>query len=235
MAELIVALDYPDRASALRMAERLQGVVCWVKVGLELYTACGPDIVLALKERGFKVFLDLKLMDIPNTVRGAVRAACDHQVDMLTLHLFGGREMVEAALQARTDSTFPGEGGPLLFGVTLLTSLTAENLPWDCELATGELILLLARQGADWGLDGVVCSGLEVRAIKESVSRPLLCLTPGIRAAGPTDDQRRTVTPEAALAAGSDYLVVGRPITAAIDPEKQANVFRSIIEGYVSP
>jgi orotidine-5'-phosphate decarboxylase len=227
MAELIVALDYPDRTSALQMAERLEGVVPWVKVGLELYTACGPEILHALKRRGFKVFLDLKLMDIPKTVHGAVRAACALEAEMLTLHLFGGREMVEAALQARDMA---GDG-PLLFGVTLLTSLTAEHLPWPCELATGELILHLARAGSEWGVDGVVCSGQEVRAIKRSAGRPLLCLTPGIRGSGPTGDQRRTMTPEAALAEGSDFLVVGRPITAAPDPEKQARALQELVAG----
>jgi orotidine-5'-phosphate decarboxylase len=235
MAELIVALDFPDRVSALKMVDRLEGVTSWFKVGLELYTACGPEIVKDLKQREYKVFLDLKLMDIPNTVYGTVRAAGTLDVDMLTLHLFGGREMILAALQARDEIVPPGGGGPLLFGVTLLTSLTAEHLPWPCELATGELILHLARQGADWGLDGVVCSGQEVRAIKRSTTRPLLCLTPGIRLPGPSGDQKRTVTPDAAVAAGSNYLVVGRPIIAAQNPREQAMVFLKAVAGNPTP
>jgi orotidine-5'-phosphate decarboxylase len=235
MAQLIVALDFSDRISALKMVDRLEGVTRWFKVGLELYTACGPDIVRTLKHRGFKVFLDLKFMDIPNTVHGAVRAARALDVDMLTLHLLGGREMIAAALQARDENISSEESGPLLFGVTLLTSLTAAHLPWPSELATGELILHLAHQGADWGLDGVVCSGQEVRSIKRSTTRPLLCLTPGIRHAGPSDDQKRSVTPEAALAAGSDFLVVGRPIIAAQDPREQAMTFLKAVDGFSSP
>ena len=229
MAELVVALDFPDSTSALNMVERLEDTARWFKVGLELYTACGPEIVQALKQRGCKVFLDLKLMDIPNTVRGAVRSACRLKVDMLTLHLLGGREMIAAARQAR-DELSPSGTGALLFGVTVLTSMTAEDLPWPCALDTPELVLHLARHGSAWGLDGVVCSGQEVSALKGSAPS-LLCLTPGIRLSGPSEDQKRTMSPQDAVAAGSDFLVVGRPITAAKDPRAQAELFQAAIEG----
>jgi orotidine-5'-phosphate decarboxylase len=234
MPELVVALDYPDARSALGMAQLIAGEVRWVKVGLELYTACGPEIVRPLSQMGLKVFLDLKLMDIPNTVHGAVRAACALEVDMLTLHILGGREMVDAAVRARDDHHDKGGGRPLLFGVTLLTSLAAGDLPWPSELATGEVIAHLASRGAAWGLDGVVCSGAEVSRIKSSTPRPILCLTPGIRRSGPQGDQRRTATPEEAVAAGSDFLVVGRPITGSADPLEQTRAFQAAIQAAMS-
>lgn len=216
--ELIAALDFPARGAALRMARKLRGTAPWVKVGMELFTAEGPRIVRGLKALDFKVFLDIKLHDIPNTVRGAVLAACRLQADMLTLHLSGGERMIRAAV----DAAEKAEHRPLLFGVTILTSIAPGELPGfkaQSRKAFAAAARKLALQAQNWGMDGIVCSGHEVRGIKRAVD--LLCLTPGIRPDGNSensDDQRRTVTPFQAAESGADFLVVGRPITAAPDP-----------------
>ncbi len=224
MAELIVALDYTDPMDALSMADSLRGSSCWVKVGLELFTSEGPRIIQTLKGMGFKVMLDLKLFDIPNTVSGGVRAAALLEVDLITVHLLGGERMIRAA---RTVLDAENHGSkPLLFGVTVLTSMDQGELPGYTE-NLGDFALSLAQHGATWGLDGVVCSGNELKAIK-TCCPTLQCLTPGIRPAdAASDDQRRTVTPAQAVALGSDFLVVGRPITKAKDP---AGAARAIIE-----
>ncbi len=215
MAELIVALDTPDITQGLTLAQQLQGVVPWVKIGLELFTLGGPETVKACKKMGFKVFLDLKLYDIPNTVRGAVQAAARMGADMLTLHTQGGERMCCAAREALDEHA---ENTPLLFGVTVLTSMHNGELPGY----TGninEFTVQLAHAAAAWGLDGVVCSGHEVTTIKMSCGPNLLCLTPGIRPAGTEgNDQHRIMTPAQAMLSGTDFLVVGRPITQAQDP-----------------
>lgn len=220
MSELVVALDYADAASALEMGNRLRGCVPWVKVGLELFTVEGPRVVGALKALGFKVFLDLKFFDIPNTVEGAVRSAGYSGADMCNIHVLGGARMAEAALAGR-EAANPDM---LLFGVTLLTSMTAHDLPLETgEIQGPELALRLAISAKAYYLDGVVCSGLEVSDIKAATSGGLLCLTPGIRPeGGEHGDQRRVVTPADAVRAGSDYLVVGRPITGSAYPERDA-------------
>lgn len=211
MTLLIVALDLPDAQKALAMASRLQGVAPWVKVGLELFIAAGPEIISRLKKLGFAVFLDLKLYDIPNTVAGAVRSAMGAGCDMLTLHLQGGARMCEAAVEASLGRDL------LLLGVTALTSFAPGEMP-GIELSPGEFAWNLAAKAADWHLQGVVCSGFEAKRIK--VAFPgLLCVCPGIRpqALG-NDDQRRAMTPGEAVAAGADFIVVGRPILQAADP-----------------
>lgn len=220
MTELIVALDFPEASPAMDLAKRLAHRVHWFKVGLELFTAAGPDIVSALKGMGASVFLDLKLMDIPNTVRGAVASATRAGADMLTVHALGGIDMLRAAI----DGADAARGTrPLLLGVTLLTSLTATDLPW-CNVASDEeLVLRLARSCADSGLNGVVCSGREIAAVRRIVPPSFLCVVPGIRSQADAhrnapDDQKRTVTPAEAALAGAGFIVVGRPVTAATDP-----------------
>jgi orotidine-5'-phosphate decarboxylase len=232
MAELVVALDYPEAAPALDMARRLVGTAPWVKVGLELFTAEGPGLVADLKALGFRVFLDLKFLDIPNTVRGAVRSAARLGADMVNIHVLGGARMAEAALEGRDAGTAPGAEPPLLLGVTVLTSMADADLPVDYPGGAGALALELARRARGYYLDGVVCSGLEAARIKEACGAGFRCLTPGIRPTGGSDDQRRTVIPAQAVAAGADYLVVGRPVTQAPDPRSAAmDVLRDMRTG----
>lgn len=221
MAELIVALDYTDAEHALAAARTVQGTPLWMKVGLELFTREGPGVVRALQDMNFKVMLDLKMFDIPNTVKGGIRSACRLGVDLVTVHTLGGERMIRAAAEAIHESGSEGGATPKLFGITILTSMEQGELPgYTQDLATfaGEL----AASGKSWGLDGVVCSGHEVHTIKNRCP-DLLCLTPGIRpASGSSDDQRRVMTPAEAVRAGSDYLVVGRPITKADNPAEAA-------------
>lgn len=220
MPQLIVALDVPDREKALGIARELRGVLDWCKVGMELFTLGGPLLVERLKEQGFHVFLDLKFYDIPHTVARAVAAAASIGVDLLTLHCQGGERMCQAALEAR-DAVAAASSAPRLFGVTVLTSFGPGEMP-GVTAAPGIFAHELASAAAAWGLDGVVCSGQEVRAIKASAPA-LRCLCPGIRPGG-TDagDQRRTMTPAEAVRAGADYLVVGRPILQADAPARAA-------------
>ena len=227
MAQLIVALDYTNAEDALATAESLRGCPIWMKVGLELFTHEGPAVVKKLKDMGFKVMLDLKMFDIPNTVAGGVRSACLMGVDLITLHARGGERMIHAAVDAVRQSAEEGGPKPLLFAVTVLTSMAPGELPGYGENLSG-LAVDLAAGGQAWGLDGVVCSGHEVEAIK-SRCPGLMCLTPGIRPASgsASDDQRRIMTPAQAVRIGSDFLVVGRPITKAPVP---ADAARAILD-----
>lgn len=216
MSQLIIALDVPDREKALGISHELRGVLTWCKVGLELFTLGGPRLVERLKEQGFHVFLDLKFYDIPHTVARAVAAAVSLGVDLLTLHCQGGERMCCAALEAR-DKASHASSTPLLFGVTALTSFGPGEMP-GITAPPGIFARDLASAAATWGLDGVVCSGHEVHAIK-AAAPAFRCLCPGIRPGGAaTDDQRRTMTPAEAVVAGADYLVVGRPILEAPEP-----------------
>lgn len=214
---IVVALDYDKADTALAMADRLDPSLCRVKVGKELFTAAGPGLVRDLVARGFQVFLDLKFHDIPNTVAGAVRAAAELGVWMVNVHASGGERMMAAAAEALRPF---GDRRPLLIGVTVLTSTAPEELAAvgvnrDLE----EQVLALASLAKDNGLDGVVCSAREARALRRQCGEHFVLVTPGIRPAGaPSDDQQRIVTPARALELGADYLVIGRPITAAADP-----------------
>lgn len=213
---IIVALDYPSAPAALDLAQRLSPALCRVKVGKELFTRAGPALVDELQQLGFEVFLDLKFHDIPNTVAGAVRAAAELGVWMVNVHACGGRRMMEAAVEALATFT----RRPLLLGVTVLTSMSDQDLQ---ELGYSETaqqrVSRLATLTAQSGLDGVVCSALEAQALREQCGEAFCLVTPGIRLAGDAAaDQRRVVTPAEALALGSDYLVIGRSITAAKDP-----------------
>lgn len=225
MSQLCVALDFGTRKEAIGMARTLQGTTSWVKVGLELFAAQGPDVVRALKDLGLSVFLDLKFFDIPNTVRGAVRSATAAGADMVNIHTLGGQRMAEAALMGRDEGAGSGPK-PVVLGVTILTSMDQEDLGviGGGERKVGTLVVDLARKAKAYYLDGVVCSGLEVESIKQACGTGFICLTPGIRLSGGEDDQRRVVTPAQAVANGSDYLVVGRPITGADDPAATARM-----------
>lgn len=216
MTRVIVALDYPDPASALALADKLSPALCRLKVGKQIFTRGGPALVEALQARGFDVFLDLKFHDIPNTVAGAVRAAAELGVWMVNVHASGGRRMMEAASAALDGFEKP----PLLIGVTVLTSMSADDL---VELGYTETpqqrVLRLAALAADCGLDGVVCSAAEAVALRAARGADFCLVTPGIRLAGDDPgDQRRVLTPADAVHAGADYLVIGRSITAAENP-----------------
>jgi orotidine-5'-phosphate decarboxylase len=221
--EVIIALDVPSRADALRLVEQLGEAGTFYKVGLELFTREGPAMVRELRERGKKVFLDIKLHDIPNTVSQAVRAASDLEVDLLTLHAVGGKSMLQAAVETAREAAEAAGRKPLgLLGVTVLTSLS----PSEVEITWGRSIVSLrdevSRLGGiaeDAGLDGVVASVLEARALKRQLGQDFLVVTPGIRlAGGESHDQARVATPADAAKAGADYLVIGRAVTAAAEP-----------------
>ena len=230
MNPIIVALDVASAAGALRLADELRGEVGGFKIGSQLFTAAGPEVVRALVARGDRVFLDLKFHDIPNTVAGAIQSASDLGVWMVNVHASGGPAMLEAARRAAGD----GSGRPLVIAVTVLTSLdqaalAAVGVP-DAPIAQVVRLATLAQAA---GLDGVVASPQETRAIRDACAEPFLVVTPGIRGASAEladtsgsarakDDQKRTMAPGEAIGAGSSYLVVGRPITAALDPREAA-------------
>lgn len=215
-SRVIVALDYPDMAAAMELVERLSPAACRVKVGMELFTAAGPTLVEALGERGFEVFLDLKFHDIPNTVAQACKAAARLGVWMLNVHALGGRDMLIAAREAIEAAS----RRPLLTAVTVLTSHADQDLrEIGLEGSAGTAVQRLAALAKACGLDGVVCSALEAVALRRELGASFVLVTPGIRTA--TDsagDQKRVMTPAAAIANGASYLVVGRPVTRAPDP-----------------
>ena len=215
--EIIVALDYSTHQAALKMASQLNPAHCKLKVGKELFTRSGPDIIKALHQQGFDVFLDLKYHDIPTTVAKACFAAAELGVWMMNVHVLGGEKMMRAAKEAIVSSGHDS----LLIGVTLLTSMdqsTFEQLGFRGSLS--DKVQHLATMAADCELDGVVCSAHEAAVLKRRIPKPGFHLvTPGIRlSADSHDDQHRIMTPLQAKQAGSDYLVIGRPITAAADP-----------------
>lgn len=213
---IIVALDFPEAASALALAQRLDPALCRVKVGKELFTVAGPELVRTLVACGFEVFLDLKFHDIPNTVAAACRAAAGLGVWMVNVHASGGRRMMDAARAALVD--LPQR--PLLIAVTVLTSMSAEDLgEVGVNDAPAAQVLRLARLAQSCGLDGVVCSAQEATLLRTELGEGFRLVTPGIRPAGAeAGDQRRVMTPAQALHAGATDLVIGRPITAASDP-----------------
>jgi orotidine-5'-phosphate decarboxylase len=210
---LIVALDFPDQASALALVSVLSGAVSIYKIGLQLYTAAGPEIVRAVAATGAKIFLDLKLHDIPNTVAKAVAAAGELGVQMLTVHLSGGRVMLEAAVKAKPAHL-------VLLGVTVLTSATEETLrETGIGSAVDAQVIRLGELGKKTGIDGLITSPHEVRDLRERLGREIVLVTPGVRPTwAAANDQKRFTTPHEALESGADYLVIGRPITAAPDP-----------------
>ncbi|MCJ0972536.1 orotidine-5'-phosphate decarboxylase [Pseudomonas sp. PS1] len=215
---IIVALDFPSRDAALALADRLDPALCRVKVGKELFTRCGPDIVEALQAKGFEVFLDLKFHDIPNTTAMAVRAAAELGVWMVNVHCSGGLRMMAACREALDKAN---GAKPLLIGVTVLTSMEQQDLSdIGLDIPPQQQVLRLAGLAARAGLDGLVCSAQEAQPLKAQFPT-LQLVTPGIRPAGSAaDDQRRILTPAEAMAAGSDFLVIGRPIAQSGDPAR---------------
>jgi orotidine-5'-phosphate decarboxylase len=219
---LIVALDVGTRAEAISLARELAPFAGWMKIGLQLFTAEGPDVVQAVRETGANIFLDLKLHDIPNTVACAVEAAAELDVQMLTLHLLGGSEMIRAAAQAAPASL-------LLLGVTVLTSANDQSLrEAGIDADIPRQVTRLARLGSENGMGGLVTSAHEIGAIRQAVEAKVQLVVPGIRPrAAERQDQKRTMTPREAIAAGADYVVIGRPITHASD---RAAAARKILE-----
>lgn len=229
---LIVALDVADPQEALRLVEQLQPEVGLFKIGLQLYTAAGPALVRQVVERGARVFLDLKLHDIPNTVAGATAAACRLGVEMLTIHTSGGRAMMDAARRAAAAARAESGTRLRLLGVTVLTSLSENDLAevgFPAEVP--ELVLRLARLAQEVGLDGLVCSPREVAGLRRRGLENFFWVTPGIRPAGaPVEDQARSATAAEAVRAGASYLVVGRPILRAADPVAAARALVAEVE-----
>lgn len=232
-SRLIVALDVPHAQAGVALAEKLQGRVGMFKVGLESYTAEGPVLVRYLLAQGERIFLDLKFHDIPNTVAGAAREATLKGVSMFNVHAAGGPAMIEAAVKASQDaSTQTAEPRPLVLAVTALTSLdeaVMREIGWTEK--PEEVVVRLAKMAQKAGADGVVASANEVRSIREACGEDFVIVTPGIRPQGSAaGDQSRIATPVAAIRAGADYLVVGRPITAAPDPAQAADAILTEIE-----
>lgn len=215
MSQIIVALDYPSQREALALVDTLGDAADFYKVGLELYTREGPGMVRALKGRGKQVFLDLKLMDIPNTVERATAAAAETGADLLTVHASGGESMLRAAARA-------ADGAIRIVAVTLLTSLSADEIQnvWDRTLdSVRDEVLRLAAMSREAGVHGVVSSALEARDLRRMLGPDALVVTPGIRlAGGDRHDQTRVATPRDAVEAGASHLVLGRAVTAAADP-----------------
>ena len=217
-SKIIVALDYPNAALAQQFVDSISPDLCRLKVGKELFTSAGPQLVRGMVDRGFDVFLDLKFHDIPNTVNKAVSAACELGVWMVNVHALGGRSMLQAA-RAAVDARDPANR-PLLIAVSVLTSMDEAALnEIGVARSVEDSVLELTRLALDCGLDGMVCSALEVAALRQQFGASPVLVTPGIRPAGSaSDDQQRIMTPQQALAAGSNYLVIGRPVTQHADP-----------------
>ena len=216
--DVIIACDFADKETALSFLDKFEGRKPFVKIGMELFYAEGPQIVREIKARGHKIFLDLKLHDIPNTVKKSMAVLSRLDVDMCNLHAAGTSRMMEAALEGLTR---PDGTRPLLIAVTQLTSTDQEAMERDLLIKEpiDKVVMHYAETAKNAGLDGVVCSPLEARKVHEVCGERFLTVTPGVRFAdGDIGDQKRVMTPEQAKKIGSDYIVVGRPITAAPDP-----------------
>lgn len=217
MSKIIVALDFENKQEALDLVAQLDPNMCRLKVGKEMFTYFGPQFVTVLQDQGFEVFLDLKFHDIPNTVAKACRAAADLGVWMVNVHASGGKEMMEAAREALEVL---GAGRPRLIAVTVLTSMGQDGLTQiGVHKTPQQQVVELAKLTQQSGLDGVVCSAQEAKELKVALGKEFTLVTPGIRPSGSNkDDQKRIVTPSQAIQNGSDYLVIGRPITKAQNP-----------------
>jgi orotidine-5'-phosphate decarboxylase len=218
--DLILVLDAPSPRDVTPALKQLQGTVRWVKIGLEMFTACGPDCVREIAGLGFKVFLDLKLHDIPNTVAKSVESVSKLPIQMLTLHTSGGREMMQWAVKAQQQAA----PGLLLLGVTVLTSTSAAGLAETGVTDSPEKqVVRLGKLAIDSGLRGLVCSPLEIAPLRAALPADVTLVTPGIRPRGAqADDQSRVMTPAEAAGAGATFLVIGRPIFKAPDPVSAA-------------
>lgn len=216
--DVIIACDFADKETALSFLDKFEGRKPFVKIGMELFYAEGPQIVREIKARGHKIFLDLKLHDIPNTVKKSMAVLSRLDVDMCNLHAAGTSRMMEAALEGLTR---PDGTRPLLIAVTQLTSTDQEAMERDLLIKEpiDKVVMHYAEIAKNAGLDGVVCSPLEAQKVHDICGEKFLTVTPGVRFAdGDIGDQKRVMTPEQAKKIGSDYIVVGRPITAAPDP-----------------
>ena len=221
--KLILALDLPAKDKAVEFLDKVGSELKWVKVGLQLFTSEGPDIVRQIADKGFNVFLDLKLHDIPNTVARTIQSLCSLPVQLTTLHILGGPDMMAEANEVRAS-----ENPDLkLLGVTVLTSMNRSSLASiGFDDSTEDVVLRLARLGLESGLQGLVCAPLELDSLRDTLNTDCVLVTPGIRPAGfDKDDQKRSATPQVAAEQGSNYIVVGRPILKAQDP---AAVIRDI-------
>lgn len=219
--DVIIACDFSSREETMNFLEQFGDKRPFVKIGMELFYAEGPDMVRQLKERGHKVFLDLKLHDIPNTVGKAMSVLAGLNVDMCNVHAAGTKKMMEAALAGLEDGRSHGRTRPLLIAVTQLTSTSQRQLEEDIliDRPMEEVVTEYGKKAMEAGLDGVVCSPLESAAVHEKLGGDFLTITPGVRLAGdPAADQQRVTTPAKARELGSDYIVVGRSITAAENP-----------------
>ena len=219
---IVVSLDMPDSKSALALANRLSPADCRLKVGKELFTSAGPSLLEALQKQGYRIFLDLKYHDIPNTVAKACAAAAALGVWMINVHAMGGRAMLRAAREALDRVFAQGDDVPLLVAVTVLTSLRDQDLRETGVTGTAAgQVNMLASLAHECGLDGVVCSAREITMLRKAFGRDFCLVTPGIRPRhADLQDQKRVMTPAQAIQAGSDYLVIGRPITQAERPER---------------
>jgi orotidine-5'-phosphate decarboxylase len=218
---LIVALDTPSLEAVRAIMTRLKGLVSFYKVGLELFSAQGWQAVEIVKSQGCRVFVDLKLHDIPNTVARAVAVLCEHEVDMLTVHTLGGTAMMKKAREVVEERIGTGKHRPLVMGVTVLTSHSEQELASELGIAKAlpQAVMDLAALAHKSGLDGVISSPQETAGLRAKFGRNFIIVTPGIRPGGTAKaDQKRVLTPKQAVEAGADYLVIGRPITAAADP-----------------
>jgi orotidine-5'-phosphate decarboxylase len=222
---IIAALDVPTAEKALQLAQQLAPVVGAFKIGSELFTSAGPDIVRRIRDTGAAVFLDLKFHDIPNTVAKSVAAAVRLDVQMLTVHTLGGGEMLKAAEHAAEETAWEvGHAPPLVLGVTILTSLDSKGLSEiGLDPNVARQVRRLANIANTAGLRGLVCSPLEVAELRQSLPRSTQLVTPGVRTeASPADDQKRTLSPREAIASGANWVVIGRPIYAAENPRAAA-------------
>ncbi|MBE7052227.1 MAG: orotidine-5'-phosphate decarboxylase [Ruminococcaceae bacterium] len=216
--DVIIACDFDSKQKVLDFLDLFTDKKPFVKIGMELFYSAGPEIVSEIKKRGHKIFLDLKLCDIPNTVKKSMSVLAELGVDMCNVHAFGTKAMMEAAIEGLTKE---GKQRPLLIAVTQLTSTSEERMQSDLLIneKLEDVVMHYAKNAADSGLDGVVCSPLEASLVKDKCGKEFLTVTPGIRFAdGDVGDQVRITTPAKAKEIGSDYIVVGRPITAAEDP-----------------
>lgn len=224
MAKLVVAFDVSEREKFDKLLKEMEGLPIWVKIGLEAICALGLSIISELKERDFNVFADMKLNDIPNTVESVARVITRSGADMLNVHCIGGKVMCEAAVKgAKEEAEKLAIKKPLVLGVTILTSMSIDDLGLiGMRGTTRDTVLRLANLGKEAGLDGIISSAQEIKVVREYF-KDFVILTPGIRPLGKeVNDQKRVTTPEEAVKAGADFLVVGRPITAADSPRKAA-------------
>jgi orotidine-5'-phosphate decarboxylase len=240
MNPILIALDVDTADEATRIADTLRGTVGGYKVGMQLFTSAGPDVVRPFVERGDRLFLDLKFHDIPNTVAGAVSAAASLGVWMVNVHASGGTAMLQAARRGADEGAARrGIAPPLVIAVTVLTSIDEATLAsLGIQESPLDHVVRLARMTQDAGLDGVVASPREVAAIRQACGPDFVIVTPGIRggaAVSGADDQQRTATPAGAIQAGSSYLVIGRPITAAGNPREAALAIGREIDGVRNP